>query len=310
MQQIDDLFELAKKSESLHPDLVPHVRKTGHFDMIHHPLLVTTFYVPQLNAMYNRQYEAKKQYVKRMHESGDWSAYVSMFEKLPERITVYRGEPDREQSRPFGRSWTLSRWHAAWFARRFASGEMAGIVWRGTIAKSKVIALLRGRGEWEIVVDRRHVRDVVARRPCEMPRSIGTYPLTKSTGTYHGRSHWWSVLENAETLCARVPDADREVCRAFALLHDGWRLNDDDDPSHGLRAANQIKALKTRLGLSPFQHRKLIEAVARHADGATSRDPTIGVCWDADRLDLPRVGIEPSPKYLSTDVARRSIWAI
>ena len=29
------------------------------------------------------------------------------------------------------------------------------------------------------------------------------------------------------------------------------------------------------------------------------------VCWDADRLDLARVGIDPHPDYLCTALARR-----
>jgi hypothetical protein len=34
-------------------------------------------------------------------------------------------------------------------------------------------------------------------------------------------------------------------------------------------------------------------------------DPLVGVCWDADRLDLWRVGIKPDPRDLSTEAAKR-----
>jgi hypothetical protein len=34
-------------------------------------------------------------------------------------------------------------------------------------------------------------------------------------------------------------------------------------------------------------------------------NPTIGCCWDADRLDLSRVGIEPDTELMSTDAGRR-----
>ena len=34
-------------------------------------------------------------------------------------------------------------------------------------------------------------------------------------------------------------------------------------------------------------------------------DATIGTCWDADRLELPRVGIRPDPRYFSTIEGRR-----
>jgi uncharacterized protein len=38
-----------------------------------------------------------------------------------------------------------------------------------------------------------------------------------------------------------------------------------------------------------------------HSDGEVSTDKTIQTCWDADRLDLGRVGIFPSPKFLSQE---------
>ena len=48
----------------------------------------------------------------------------------------------------------------------------------------------------------------------------------------------------------------------------------------------------------------LEDACARHTDGLTEADITVQTCWDADRLDLGRVGIEPQRKYLCTDAAK------
>ena len=48
----------------------------------------------------------------------------------------------------------------------------------------------------------------------------------------------------------------------------------------------------------------LVEALRLHSDGLTTDDPTIGTCWDADRLHLPRVSIVPDPAFLSTRAAR------
>jgi uncharacterized protein len=45
--------------------------------------------------------------------------------------------------------------------------------------------------------------------------------------------------------------------------------------------------------------------IRRHAEGHTSDDPTIGVCWDADRLDLGRVGMRPRARYMSTAAGRK-----
>ena len=41
-----------------------------------------------------------------------------------------------------------------------------------------------------------------------------------------------------------------------------------------------------------------------HTHGKLSDDPTIGTCWDADRLDLGRVGMQPKARYMSTTFGR------
>jgi uncharacterized protein len=48
----------------------------------------------------------------------------------------------------------------------------------------------------------------------------------------------------------------------------------------------------------------LVDALARHSSGVVSQEPTIGTCWDADRLHLPRVSIQPRPELFSTRAAR------
>ena len=103
-----------------------------------------------------------------------------------------------------------------------------------------------------------------------------------------------------------MPDVDTRVVFLFALLHDTMRLNDARDPEHGPRAAAFAVALHEEglLGVTDAQLDLLHHACFEHADGKVSDDPTVGVCWDADRLDLPRVGITPVPELLSTEIAR------
>jgi uncharacterized protein len=48
----------------------------------------------------------------------------------------------------------------------------------------------------------------------------------------------------------------------------------------------------------------LVYACRYHSDGCTEADLTVQVCWDADRLDLGRVGIRPDPRYLCTEYAK------
>lgn len=122
----------------------------------------------------------------------------------------------------------------------------------------------------------------------------------------HGPNHWLDVQRHARRLASQVQGADETVCRVFAIVHDVGRMNEGSDPQHGPRAAKWLDSLRRGLltSLSCAQFEKLREAVATHADGATSSDPTIAACYDADRLDLPRVGITPNPSLLSTQAAR------
>jgi hypothetical protein len=49
-----------------------------------------------------------------------------------------------------------------------------------------------------------------------------------------------------------------------------------------------------------------------HAKGLIEADVTVQTCWDADRLDLGRVGIVPDPARLCTAAAKESAmrdWA-
>jgi uncharacterized protein len=50
----------------------------------------------------------------------------------------------------------------------------------------------------------------------------------------------------------------------------------------------------------------LHRACAGHTHERTHPDVTVQTCWDADRLDLGRVGTTPDPNWLCTEVAKRS----
>lgn len=85
------------------------------------------------------------------------------------------------------------------------------------------------------------------------------------------------------------------------------RRNEDREPGHGARGADLARQLRNDLPpLTDDQFDTLCEACDRHTDGRIHRDPTIGACWDADRLDLWRVGISPTPDLLSTASAREA----
>lgn len=121
----------------------------------------------------------------------------------------------------------------------------------------------------------------------------------------HGAPHWSRVRRNG-LLLAQQYAVDVEVVQWFAFIHDLERKDDYGDHGHGQRAAELAAELNPRfMGLSAERLALLQSACARHSDGEVLADPTVMVCWDADRLDLARVGIEPEPGRLCTAYARQ-----
>ena len=99
--------------------------------------------------------------------------------------------------------------------------------------------------------------------------------------------------------------------RLFALFHDARRVNEHRDHGHGTRGGELARTLRgSLLHLDDARFDLLYEACRLHTDGHTTGDPTLLACWDADRLDLGRVGIVPVPTRLCTDRARELLpWA-
>lgn len=120
----------------------------------------------------------------------------------------------------------------------------------------------------------------------------------------HGAIHWARVMENGLRL-AEFTGAKTEVVKLFAVFHDACRLNENEDDFHGRRGADLAARLRgIHLKLSDADFELLYDACARHTDGLVDGDVTVQTCWDADRLDLGRVGIRPAAKYLCTDAAK------
>jgi uncharacterized protein len=95
----------------------------------------------------------------------------------------------------------------------------------------------------------------------------------------HGANHWARVLHHGKNI-GQIRKADLLVVELFGFLHDSCRWDDYRDP----------KQLDT-----------LCYALKHHSGGEVSSNKTIQTCWDADRLDLGRVGIFPSPQFLSQE---------
>ena len=121
----------------------------------------------------------------------------------------------------------------------------------------------------------------------------------------HGIPHLRRVAVTAGRIAASIGE-DIESAVVAGFLHDCARNDDGGGTCHALDSAVLAKKL-----LSMFYPHldvvRLCDAIARHADGETTKDLLVACVWDADRLDLSRLGIEVNSDLLSTSVARRIV---
>jgi uncharacterized protein len=121
----------------------------------------------------------------------------------------------------------------------------------------------------------------------------------------HGIQHWRSV-ELYGKLIAKHSGADEDVVRLFAILHDSERMSNGFDDEHGVRSAEL--ALNLRGSFYQLDKKRfdlLCYACKWHTIGECSDDPTIGTCWDADRIDLQRVNATPDTDMMSTAFGKK-----
>lgn len=131
---------------------------------------------------------------------------------------------------------------------------------------------------------------------------VDTHPLGHDG--FHGKDHWLRVLKNGRELAVHT-GANLRVVELFALIHDSQREHEGDDPEHGHRAAEYARSLQgVWFDLTRQELELLVYACRYHSDGFIEADLTVQVCWDADRLDLGRVGVRPDPQYLCTKFAK------
>jgi uncharacterized protein len=152
---------------------------------------------------------------------------------------------------------------------------------------------------------RRSPRDAIPSFPALLRTVTELSPSRHST--VHGVGHWRETAADAVRLLRHVREADPAVALVFALVHDALRADDLDDSAHGIRAAELVRSLARDGGVAfhPAQVELAAVACEHHSEPLVAVDPTIGLCWDADRLGLRRLGIVPDPALLSLDVSRR-----
>ena len=141
--------------------------------------------------------------------------------------------------------------------------------------------------------------------PSLVSRILEGYAMPR-TGV-HGVAHWARVLENGRRVASLTPGADAEIVELFSIFHDARRVNEAVDFGHGRRGAALARELRGQyFDLDDVRFSLLEYACNEHTSGKTEADPSVQVCWDADRLDLLRVGTRPRTSLLCTAAARTS----
>ena len=117
----------------------------------------------------------------------------------------------------------------------------------------------------------------------------------------YGIEHSDRVAENGKRLL--LPGASPNVVAAFAYLHDAERSDRETDSEHGEKAALLVDTIRHKYlaDLTDTEIELLKEACRVHGSTHKTGNLTIDICLDADRLDLPRLGIKPTPEQMATE---------
>ena len=130
----------------------------------------------------------------------------------------------------------------------------------------------------------------------------------------HGVAHWWRVRHNG-LLVAEQTRISVSVVKLFALIHDAFREDDEEDPEHGPRASKWLRELRGErpticevvsqssrdaiMALSSQEFEALATACEFHSDPKFRPNcPCVATCLAADRLDLRRVGYIPDAERM------------
>jgi len=121
----------------------------------------------------------------------------------------------------------------------------------------------------------------------------------------HGVSHLRRVAILSGRFAVAVGE-DVESAVVVGFLHDCARKKDGNDLEHAHDSAVLARKLIERF----FPHLdvdRICDAIEGHAEGEVTTEPLAACLWDADRLELKRIGRTIDIDLLSTEVARRLV---
>lgn len=121
----------------------------------------------------------------------------------------------------------------------------------------------------------------------------------------HGVDHWDRVYKNGIKL--KDDEVNEKVLAAFAYTHDVWRNDDWQDLDHGPRAARALMLIRHSYlsFLTDDEFDLLRKACRLHTESTGTDNPTLNACFDADRLDIGRVGYVPDPDKMCSELGKQ-----
>ena len=148
-------------------------------------------------------------------------------------------------------------------------------------------------------------------------------PLAKHNSSLHGIAHWTRVHRYGLLLADSLglSEAEKLAIALFGWTHDLARTDDGGGNQHSLDGAKYVHVVtKTLFNDFPEDILNIISCAIRyHSDGMNAEEAlhelpianhsnwshesvlnVISCCWDADRLDLLRLGIVPDESKMST----------
>ena len=126
----------------------------------------------------------------------------------------------------------------------------------------------------------------------------------------HGLYHWMRVHDNGLWIASQDERINKNVVALFGIVHDACREEETGDDEHGSRASRLVEELQGEFFEIEKEELELLSyACLMHPYPGVSFEPTVGACWDADRLELTRAGIQVNPRYLSTQIAKDYVTA-
>jgi len=124
----------------------------------------------------------------------------------------------------------------------------------------------------------------------------------------HGLHHWMRVHDNGLWIASQDESINKNVVMLFGITHDACRTEEHGEQEHGSNASRLVEKLQGEFFELEREELELLSyACLMHPYPIVSYEPTVGACWDADRLELTRAGIKVNPRYLSTTIAKEYI---